>query len=102
VVADVQPQPVPAKEASALAKSLCNAARAAGLRQTPMPPRRDANSFPVTMCTLSDDKVDFAVEVDRFQLEQNGRFRVLVTVERTMAGPDLLPSTEQGGSKPGR
>lgn len=81
VQADVAPQPLDSGEARRVAERLCSEARKGGLT---VPVKSGADIYvkegnePV--CSLHDQMQILSVWTDRFQLEENGRYRVLLSI----------------------
>ena len=79
--ADVAPQPLDSIEAHRVAERLCAGARKAGLtipvKSGPDIYVEDGNE---SVCSLHDEKQILGVWIDRFQLEENGQYRVLLDV----------------------
>lgn len=81
IQADVAPQPLDSGEAHRVAERLCGEARKAGLT---IPLKSGAEIYVKAgnepICSLQDGKQILDVWIDRFQLEENGRYRVLLSV----------------------
>ena len=83
IQADVAPQPLGADEAHRLAERLCVEAREAGLTMETEPstgPSLHRSEGAEPGCYVRDQQQTLGVWVDRFQLEDNGRYRVLLNV----------------------
>jgi hypothetical protein len=75
--ADVEPQPLDAAEARGVAERLCAEARKAGITEiVESSPYNEAGAG----CSLRDRKQILNVWIDRFNLTDNGRYRVLLSV----------------------
>lgn len=81
IQADVAPQPLDSGEAHRVAERLCAGAQKAGLaipvKSGPDIYVKEGNE---SVCSLHDQKQILGVWIDRFQLEENGRYRVLLNV----------------------
>jgi hypothetical protein len=82
IQADVAPQPLDAAEAQHLAMRLCIEATKVGLAM-----RRDSTSSGTyhregsrDVCSAQDRTQELGAWIDRFQLEENGKYRVLLNV----------------------
>ncbi|QUD89859.1 hypothetical protein [Phenylobacterium montanum] len=80
IQADLAPQPLDAAEAHRVAERLCIRAREAGLTTELATRGLSYGGDGKGVCSIRDRVQAMGVWIDRFQLEENGKYRVLFSV----------------------